>query len=105
MKSAANGGLNLSVLDGWWVEGYDGENGWKIDGNAPEGEDEATRDARHAHAPTSSSGTWSALPRARRGRHPAPLARDGRALALTPAGRASRPHGWSGYARRIYPAA
>ena len=32
MKSAANGGLNLSVLDGWWVEGYDGENGWEIDG-------------------------------------------------------------------------
>ena len=50
MKSAANGGLNLSVLDGWWVEGYDGENGWEIDGNAPEGEDEATQDARHAHA-------------------------------------------------------
>ena len=34
MKSAANGGLNLSVLDGWWVEGYDGENGWEIDGDA-----------------------------------------------------------------------
>ena len=32
MKSAANGGLNLSVLDGWWVEGYDGRNGWEIDG-------------------------------------------------------------------------
>ncbi|NQV04932.1 alpha-glucan family phosphorylase [bacterium] len=28
MKSAANGGLNLSVLDGWWCEGFDGENGW-----------------------------------------------------------------------------
>jgi starch phosphorylase len=50
MKSAANGGLNLSVLDGWWVEGYDGENGWEIDGAAHEGEDEATQDARHAHA-------------------------------------------------------
>jgi starch phosphorylase len=49
MKSAANGGLNLSVLDGWWVEGYDGENGWEIDG-VTEGEDEATQDARHAHA-------------------------------------------------------
>jgi starch phosphorylase len=50
MKSAANGGLNLSVLDGWWVEGYDGENGWEIDGAAPEGEDETAQDARHAHA-------------------------------------------------------
>jgi starch phosphorylase len=50
MKSAANGGLNLSVLDGWWVEGYDGENGWEIDGPAPEDEDEAGQDARHANA-------------------------------------------------------
>jgi len=54
MKSAANGGLNLSVLDGWWWEGYeadgDGANGWEIDGGAPEGEDEAAQDARHAHA-------------------------------------------------------
>ncbi len=50
MKSAANGGLNLSVLDGWWVEGYDGENGWEIDGTGAEGEDEAAQDARHAHA-------------------------------------------------------
>jgi phosphorylase/glycogen(starch) synthase len=30
MKVAANGGLNLSVLDGWWCEGFDGANGWKI---------------------------------------------------------------------------
>jgi glycogen phosphorylase len=50
MKSAANGGLNLSVLDGWWVEGYDGENGWEIDGTGPDGEDPAAQDARHAHA-------------------------------------------------------
>jgi starch phosphorylase len=32
MKSAVNGGLNLSVLDGWWAEGYDGTNGWAISG-------------------------------------------------------------------------
>jgi starch phosphorylase len=30
MKSALNGGLNLSVRDGWWDEWYDGENGWEI---------------------------------------------------------------------------
>lgn len=30
MKSALNGGLNLSVRDGWWDELYDGENGWAI---------------------------------------------------------------------------
>jgi starch phosphorylase len=32
MKSAVNGGLQLSVLDGWWAEGYDGENGWALSG-------------------------------------------------------------------------
>jgi starch phosphorylase len=30
MKVACNGGINLSVLDGWWVEGYTGDNGWAI---------------------------------------------------------------------------
>jgi glycogen phosphorylase len=30
MKAALNGCLNLSVLDGWWDEMYDGENGWSI---------------------------------------------------------------------------
>jgi starch phosphorylase len=37
-KVAMNGGLNLSILDGWWIEGYDGTNGWAI-GDAPEGGD------------------------------------------------------------------
>ena len=30
MKAALNGGLNLSILDGWWDEWYDGSNGWAI---------------------------------------------------------------------------
>src|SRR5467141_1388487 len=30
MKAAPNGGINLSVLDGWWREGYNGNNGWTI---------------------------------------------------------------------------
>ena len=30
MKAALNGVINLSVLDGWWDEGYDGSNGWAI---------------------------------------------------------------------------
>jgi starch phosphorylase len=30
MKVIANGGLNLSVLDGWWAEGYDPSVGWAI---------------------------------------------------------------------------
>ncbi|MGY1841287.1 MULTISPECIES: alpha-glucan family phosphorylase [unclassified Modestobacter] len=30
MKSALNGGLNLSIRDGWWDEWFDGQNGWSI---------------------------------------------------------------------------
>ena len=30
MKAACNGALNLSILDGWWCEGYDGQNGFAI---------------------------------------------------------------------------
>ncbi len=33
MKAAANGVLNLSVGDGWWLEGADGANGWTIGGD------------------------------------------------------------------------
>jgi starch phosphorylase len=32
MKSAFNGGLQLSVLDGWWAEAYDGASGWALSG-------------------------------------------------------------------------
>ncbi|MGA7980632.1 MAG: alpha-glucan family phosphorylase [Chromatiaceae bacterium] len=46
MKAAANGAINLSVLDGWWGEAYDGENGWAI---APRPEADAqTRDRQEA---------------------------------------------------------
>lgn len=38
MKVIANGGLNLSVLDGWWDEGFTPEVGWKI-GNGEEYDD------------------------------------------------------------------
>jgi glycogen phosphorylase len=48
MKAALNGCLNLSVLDGWWPEAYDGENGWAIDGAVDP--DEPAQDARHAEA-------------------------------------------------------
>jgi starch phosphorylase len=37
MKAAINGTLNLSVLDGWWMEGYNGKNGWKF--GSPDGHD------------------------------------------------------------------
>jgi starch phosphorylase len=34
-KAGMNGVINLSVLDGWWAEGYNGENGWAIAPHAP----------------------------------------------------------------------
>jgi glycogen phosphorylase len=37
MKLAPNGGLNLSVLDGWWAEGYNGNNGWAIGAEISDG--------------------------------------------------------------------
>lgn len=41
-KVAMNGGLNLSILDGWWLEGYDGTNGFAIgSGFAPASSSEA----------------------------------------------------------------
>jgi starch phosphorylase len=42
MKVVLNGGLNLSVLDGWWAEAYDGENGWAI--TSPDGDAQAQDD-------------------------------------------------------------
>lgn len=29
-KVTINGGINFSVLDGWWIEGFNGQNGWAI---------------------------------------------------------------------------
>ncbi|MDQ1695233.1 MAG: glycogen phosphorylase [Frankiaceae bacterium] len=49
MKSALNGGLNLSIRDGWWDEMYDGANGWAIP-SAPEGTEPDARDDREASA-------------------------------------------------------
>ncbi len=48
-KAAMNGVLNLSVLDGWWPEGFDGRNGWAI-GTTREYEDEGRADAADADA-------------------------------------------------------
>jgi starch phosphorylase len=33
MKAGLNGVPHLSILDGWWIEGYNGRNGWAFDGN------------------------------------------------------------------------
>jgi len=49
MKSALNGGLNLSIRDGWWDEMYDGRNGWAIP-TADGVEDPTRRDDLEAEA-------------------------------------------------------
>jgi glycogen phosphorylase len=49
MKVALNGGLNLSVRDGWWDEWYDGGNGWEIP-TADGVEDPGRRDELEASA-------------------------------------------------------
>jgi len=48
-KAAANGIPNLSVLDGWWVEGYNGANGWAVDGGETH-DNPASQDAADAEA-------------------------------------------------------
>jgi len=47
MKAALNGVLNFSVLDGWWQEGYNGENGWAI-GDEAQAHDAEAQDAQDA---------------------------------------------------------
>ena len=54
MKAAVNGVLNLSVLDGWWPEGYDGNVGWAIDGVS----DEADRAQLYRLLETEVVPTW-----------------------------------------------
>ncbi|MGI8711530.1 MAG: alpha-glucan family phosphorylase, partial [Acidimicrobiales bacterium] len=49
MKAALNGTLNCSILDGWWDELFDGENGWAI-ASAEDHEDLAERDRLEANA-------------------------------------------------------
>jgi len=49
IKAAANGVLNVSILDGWWCEGYAEERGWRI-GNGEEYTDPAYQDALESQA-------------------------------------------------------
>jgi hypothetical protein len=79
MKSACNGGLQLSVLDGWWAEAYDGDNGWALPGEAADhAAAQDLRDAKPAPRPAR-RGDRARLLRARR-------ARDSRALGGADAG-------------------
>ncbi len=49
MKAAMNGGLNFSILDGWWIEGFNGKNGYAI-GELEVDADDAVGDAEDAES-------------------------------------------------------
>ncbi|MBU2453955.1 MAG: alpha-glucan family phosphorylase, partial [Proteobacteria bacterium] len=49
MKAAANGGLNLSILDGWWCEGFRENRGWRI-GNGDDYDDPEYQDGVESQA-------------------------------------------------------
>jgi starch phosphorylase len=49
MKAGMNGVVNLSILDGWWDEGYDGDNGWAIKPASPQ-LDQHRRDREEARS-------------------------------------------------------
>lgn len=49
-KIAINGGLQLSILDGWWLEAYNGSNGWAIGKGVEDNESSQTIDARDAES-------------------------------------------------------
>jgi len=48
MKAGMNGVPSVSVLDGWWIEAYDGQNGWAF-GDDSDGEDADARDAEELY--------------------------------------------------------
>ena len=48
MKPTLHGGLNLSILDGWWPEGFDGRNGWAI-GSGKDHDGSRAHDRRDAN--------------------------------------------------------
>ncbi|MCK5427630.1 MAG: alpha-glucan family phosphorylase, partial [Thermodesulfovibrionia bacterium] len=39
MKASLNGVPQLSILDGWWIEGYNGKNGWAFEGSGSDQKD------------------------------------------------------------------
>jgi len=49
MKAGMNGVLNFSILDGWWMEGFNGENGFVV-GNTDEFSSDSVADAEEAEA-------------------------------------------------------
>ena len=76
MKAALNGSLNLSVLDGWWAEAYDGTNGWAIDGEVDPDREAQDASRRRPVRPARGAGDPD-VPRTERRGSPSPVVGDG----------------------------
>ena len=103
IKSAINGGLQLSVLDGWWPEAYDGSNGWAIGGEVDHDHERPGLAPCDRAVPPADRRGAARLLRARRRRAAAGVAGDGALGAAHDragfgAGRMIRD-----YVERIYP--
>ena len=97
MKAAMNGGLNLSVRDGWWDEWYDGGNGWDIP--SADGVADARRggtSSRPRRCTSCSASRWRrcSTSATRTGSRRAGWTGSGTRCARS--GRRSRPSAWSG---------
>ena len=79
MKAAINGAINLSVLDGWWAEGFDGSNGWAIDRTTSAGTAEY-RSARRRRTTCSRSSRTKVVPMYFDRGHSTRLGRDGESV-------------------------
>ncbi len=103
IKSAMNGGLQLSVLDGWWPEAYDGTNGRRSRRGRPRPRRAGLAPRRRALPPAAGGGRARVL----RARLPGLLGCLARACPLVAAhdrsGLRRRPDG-ADYAEKIYPA-
>ena len=95
MKAALNGGLNLSILDGWWDEWFDGKNGWAIptaDGvEDPERRDDIEAAALYDLIENQVAPRFYDIDDER---PPAELAGDDARTPSRPSGRRSWPAGW-----------
>ncbi len=91
MKAALNGALNVSILDGWWDERYDGRNGWAIPSADDGSVDPVRRDDFEADGAVRPR---RARDRAAVLRRPAGLAVDGAAHAVGARRRTCSRRGW-----------
>ncbi|MEJ1231176.1 MAG: hypothetical protein WDM88_11875 [Galbitalea sp.] len=96
MKAALNGSLNLSILDGWWAEFYDGENGWAIPDRRQRGRRLRARRSRgRGHVRPHRAPDRAALLRPRRRRRSDAVGRVHPAHPRDAVARPSRPTAWS----------